>query len=220
MSEPIGGAKARLLMEFFVVIAGVLAALAAESWWSNREAHAYELDLREDMLEEFRVNLSILDADLAENAVVLAGVRATVEMEQGTIHGLSNREVHTRFDSLLGSSYAGFDPAMGVARALVQSGDLATISDRALRLQLAEWAARLDEKQRFTLNSTDFFLNHLSPRIAAMGSDGTWTASERSEVQALLRVHLNLVETLVVNQVKLREVAEGVVSHLASDEGM
>ena len=219
MSEPIGSPKGRLMMEFFVVIAGVLAALGAESWWSDREARAYEEEIREDMLQEFRVNLSILDADLAENEVVLAGVRAVVEMEPELISGLSNDEVHTRFDPLLGSSYAGFDPAMGVARALVAGGDLAAITDRALRLRLAEWAARLDEKQRFTFNSTDFFLNHLSPRLAALGSDGNWTGSERSEVQALLRVHLSLVETLVRNQLTLREVADGVVRYLSGENG-
>ena len=214
-----GQGRGRLVVEFIVIVAGVLVALAAESWWSERQARAYEDELRGDMLDEFEVNRSILKNDLAENAGVMRGVRDIVEMSPDVIERLSDSEVDEHLRPLVGSSYAGFDPAMGVARALVQSGDLAAIADRELRLLLAEWSARLDEKQRFTLNSTDFFLNHLNPRIAVLGSDRSWTAAERLEIQELLRLHLMLLETLVTNQERLLEVADHIVDHLGGADG-
>ena len=217
MSDQMGGdGRGRLAVEFFVIIAGVLVALTAESWWSGREARAFERELLEDMVEEFRANISILDSDLAENAGALQRLQLITEMEPEELVAAPLAEMRAHFDVVANLWYAGFDPAMGAVRALVESGDLAVLSDRDLRLQLAEWAALLDERQRFTQNSTDFLLFHVTPRLAAMGRDGSWARFERTEAQALLRVHLAAMRQVIDNQEALRALAEEIVSYLVA----
>ena len=39
----------KLAVEFSIIVAGVLVALIAESWWSEREDRQFERDLIEDM---------------------------------------------------------------------------------------------------------------------------------------------------------------------------
>ncbi len=57
-----------LAQEFVVILIGVFLALAAESWWSEREDRRLEREIREDMIAEFETNIRILEADLATNA--------------------------------------------------------------------------------------------------------------------------------------------------------
>jgi hypothetical protein len=45
----------QLSREFVVVVVGVFIALAAESWWSEREDRRFEREIREDMLVEFEI---------------------------------------------------------------------------------------------------------------------------------------------------------------------
>ena len=58
------GRAGRLVIEFSVIVLGVFVALAAESWWSDREERTFERELREDMVAEFAGNRAILEADL------------------------------------------------------------------------------------------------------------------------------------------------------------
>ena len=57
----------RLAIEFAVIVIGVFVALAAESWWAEREERQYEREIREDMVVEFESNIRILDVDIEEN---------------------------------------------------------------------------------------------------------------------------------------------------------
>ena len=57
----------QLFQEFVVVVVGVFVAVAAESWWSEREDRRFEREIREDMLVEIESNIRILNADIAAN---------------------------------------------------------------------------------------------------------------------------------------------------------
>jgi|GEM_PF-4952506 len=56
-----------LLQEFIVIVIGVFVALAAESWWSERQDRRIQREIREDMVAEFEANIRILEADLVAN---------------------------------------------------------------------------------------------------------------------------------------------------------
>ena len=68
MSAPLSRKGARtLFIEFLIIVIGVFIALAAESWWSEREDRLRESDIREDIVAEFAANIRILEADIAVN---------------------------------------------------------------------------------------------------------------------------------------------------------
>lgn len=64
---PLGRRLRKLVVEVLVIGVGVFVALAAETWWSEREERAFERELRVDMVAEFHAKLRILEADLANN---------------------------------------------------------------------------------------------------------------------------------------------------------
>ena len=203
MSSRTGG---RLLLEFTIVVAGVLAALAGEAWWSGRQARAYEAELRGDFVEEFRRNAAILAQDIEFNEGDLVALRSLAELD-----GEGFGELLLAATAATG---AGFDPAMGSARSLIESGDLAVITERSLRLRLAEWGSLLDEHQRFNQNYVEFFMGQLLPRLAIIGADKTFSQSERTEARILLRNAISLLEGVLDSQLRLLASAEGMLAAL------
>lgn len=133
------------LKEFIVIVIGVFVAVAAESWWSEREDRRIEREFREDMMAEFEANIRILEADLATNE----GARPRFAILEGrsgeALKALTDEQITGMFYPYI--DWAGFDPEMGTVQALVESGNLALVSDRELRLGLARWAGERRELQ-------------------------------------------------------------------------
>ena len=206
----------KLVPEFLVIVIGVFIALAAESWWSEREERQFERQLREDMVAEFAANLDILEADIAQNEQVGEWI--------GLLTALSDEELFALADVALAEelgpylNWAGFDPAMGSVQALVESGNLAAVGERELRLRLARWAGLLEQRRRFNLQAVDFQHREVLPIIARAGSDGTWSQPERRELRTLLSYLLELHGIVLENQRELRVAAEDILTFLRNPQ--
>ena len=209
MRESSGRVGVALIAEFFVIIAGVLAALWADAWWEGRQASAYEAQLRADMVEEFRANAAILQTDLASNREVLDPLQRLIERDPAG----PSVDPYLPFITIEATGY-GFDPVMGVSRALVASGDLAGISDRPLRLLLAEWAAGVTEHNRRNQNHTDSYRHVTLPRLATMAGDGTWTPAEHREARILLGAQVELFVGVLETQERLLELSDRILQYL------
>ena len=120
----------RLATEFAVIVVGVFIAVLAESWWSEREDRRYERELREDMVTEFEANLRIVEVDLAANDTAHARVTSFAELGEDELESMSSEAVTAAIGGWL--DWSGFDPQMGSAQALVESGNVGAISDRRL----------------------------------------------------------------------------------------
>jgi len=203
----------RLAGEFTVIVVGVLVALVAESWWSERDERRYEAELRADMLEEFRTNLEIVIADLEENAVVAAVLTRFADM--GDAELLAQPDSAFAFFASGDLTWAGFDPMMGSAQALVQSGNLGALADRELRLRLSNWSGLLDEKTRFTSNAVAFQSQVFLPAAAGFGADLAWTPAERRELRSQLRILRDRQQLVIRNQLGLQASAEALVEYLS-----
>lgn len=206
----------RLAVEFSIIVAGVLVALIAESWWSEREDRQFERDLIEDMAVEFKVNISILDDDMAANRVLLDRMAGLLAMPTETVLALSDKE----FESILFvpvslAVVSNFDPAMGITQAIVQSGGLPTIKDRSLRLHMANWSALLEEGERFSRNSVQGIFE-LRAVIAESRSDGLWSAAERLDLQYRMEFPQLLAELVLQNQSRLHVEAGKITEVLES----
>jgi len=205
-----------LAQEFVVILIGVFLALAAESWWSEREDRRLEREIREDMIAEFETNIRILEADLATNE--------ESRLRMATVDGLSDEALMALTeDRILGMFYpsvdwAGFDPEMGTVQALVESGNIVLVSDRALRLRLARWAGLLEQNRRFNLQAVTFQQREVMPAFATAGADGQWSASERRELQILMSHMLALFDSTVTNQRQLLETAQHILVFLREND--
>lgn len=191
--------------EFMVVLVGVFLALAGESWWSGRTDRLFERELREDMLAEFEANLRILESDLAVNDTSRVRFAFLPSLTEAELLAVRDEELTSRLSGYL--DWAGFDPEMGIVQALVESGNVGTVSDRSLRLLLSRWAGLLGEKQRFNLQTVDFQQKVVVPAVARAAGDLAWTAAERREVQRLFENLSQLQLGVISNQERLRSTA-------------
>jgi hypothetical protein len=132
---------AKYATEFVVIVVGVFIAVAAESWWSERQDRAFERQLHYDMIQEVRANIGILESDLAINAEVSQKFAQLTELDDAELLVLDDAFFNEAYSGF--PDWAGFDPEMGIIQALVNSGNAGAISDRDLRLRLSRWAGLL-----------------------------------------------------------------------------
>lgn len=191
--------------EFVVVLLGVFFALAAESWWSDREDRQFERELREDILAEFETNIRILESDLAVNDTSRVRLGFLNELSDAELLAMPSEELTARLSGYL--NWAGFDPEMGIVQALVESGNVGAVSDRTLRLYLSRWAGQLEEKRRFNLQAVDFQNQVVVPSVARAAADLVWTEEERREAQDLFEALSILQRGVIENQQRLRTTA-------------
>lgn len=64
-------------------------------------------------------------------------------LDEAALLAVPDDEMTARFRHF--PSGSGFDPEVGTAQALVESGNLNVIDDRELRLLVSRWAGRLEE---------------------------------------------------------------------------
>lgn len=196
-----------LLQEFVVIVIGVFLALAAESWWSERENRRLEREIREDMIAEFQANIGILEADLATNAEARPRMAILNGLTDAALMALTEDQIAGMFSA----EWAGFDPEMGTVQALVESGNIILVSDRDLRLRLARWAGLLEERRRFNLQAVQFQHREVMPSFAAAAADGQWSANERRELQVLTNQLIRLFDNVVRNQRQLLQTAQDIL---------
>lgn len=200
--------------DFGLIVVGVLVALLAESWWSERQDRFAEKQILVDATTEFRQNIEILDADLSTNVAVYDYLLRMESMSDAELFALSDSEasdllaIDNQFD-------AAFDPAIGSVDALVRGGDLRLVTDYELRGHLARWSALLTQSSRQSLIHTDIQIGGLYMLVPAFEADGKWSDEERRHIKIML---INMMGTLEMNmetQTELRATAEKVLERLA-----
>ena len=131
----------RLLAEFAVIVAGVLIALAMDSWWERQQERSHAEAYLEQLLVDFEVTERRLGNTIAGDTRKLATVRSA-----------SDRALHGPWppaDSLdfTGTGYDYFEPLTGTLTALVQSGDLRLLRSDSIRFELIAFSALIQETQ-------------------------------------------------------------------------
>lgn len=134
------------LREFAIIVAGVLCALAAQSWWQSREERGRERDYLRQLLADTRENERRLDAAIAVDSV--AG--SSVSRLAGTLFGSAPLPApDTLVAWFRGEAFASsdFQPLSGSYGALLMAGDLRLIRNDSLRALLVSYAATLEHEQ-------------------------------------------------------------------------
>lgn len=162
----------RLIAELAVIVAGVLMALAADSWWEQRKerrrANAY--------LRQLLVDLRSTERQIQG---AIAGDTKTSEAANRII-GRAYRGRYVPTDSLdLPIGYHQFRPLTGTLTAIVQGGDLRLLDSDTLRYELVAYSSRIDEIETM-LRHTEALIWSSSERLILGRARHSQSASRRA----------------------------------------
>jgi hypothetical protein len=199
--------------EFILIVVGVLVALLAESWWSERQDQRAERQIFVDAITEFQENIEILGTDILVNIAVYEYLLGVEAMSDSELMAISDEEA-SELLAIGNQNNAAFDPAMGTIDAIVRSGDLRFIADHELRGHLARWSALLTRSNRTELQHTKAQVEGMWRKVPEFKADGKWTIEERREIREIL-VNTKFTLKLVMDtMVELRATAEKVIERL------
>jgi hypothetical protein len=199
--------------EFVLIVVGVLVALLAESWWSERQDQRAERQIFVDAITEFQENIEILDTDISQNIAVYEYLLGVEAMSDSELMAISDEEA-SELLAIRNQNGAAFDPAMGTIDATVRSGDLRFIADHELRGHLARWSALLTRSNRMELQYTKVKVEGLWRKVPEFKADGKWAIEERREIREILVNTKFPLKLLMDTMVELRATAENVLERL------
>jgi hypothetical protein len=146
----------RLLAEFAVIVAGVLIALAVDSWWERHQERNQAEEYLKQLLVDFQETERRLRGTMAADTEKLEEVNSVI--------GRALRGPLPQADSLeLPTGYNYFEPLTGTLAALIQGGDLRLLRSDSIRFELIAFSALIHE--------TETILRHTETLI--------WNSTER-----------------------------------------
>ncbi len=132
----------RLVGELAVIIVGILAALAADDWWTDRQERAAEFEILEAIDQDVAVTRESVESAIAEMDLALSSLRTLSEGSAGGAAALDDDTLAVLFVDGLWES-AILTVQMSAYDEIKNSGRLKLIDDATLRRRLAEYDRRL-----------------------------------------------------------------------------
>lgn len=161
----------RLLAEFGVIVAGVLIALAVNSWWERRQERLHARQYLEQLLVDVEATERRLNGVIETETHRLEGVNAVIDR---ALHG-----PWPPADSLdLPTGYNYFEPLKGTMTALIQGGDLRLLTSDSLRFEVIAYSALLHETETI-LRHTETLIWHSTERVALGRARHSQSAARR-----------------------------------------
>lgn len=151
-----------------MIVVSILLAFGIDAWWEGRQEREEEREILLGLEAEF--------IDLHQRLVGWAeynrqGIRSIERFLSDTMPRLDTREVDAAF--MAGTVVNVLDQG-GALDALLASGRLELIEDRALRERLAKWPDWLEDIHTNDLSARDFAMREIAPVLASRG----WPAEE------------------------------------------
>ncbi len=148
----------RLIAELAVIVAGVLIALGADSWWEQRQERRRANEYLQQLLVDFRGTERQL-----QNAI--AGDTKKLELASRVIDRAFRGQLPP-IDSLeLPTGYHFFHPLTGTLTALVEGGDLRLLDGDTLRFELVAYSSLIDQTETI-LRHTEALIWNSTERVA------------------------------------------------------
>jgi hypothetical protein len=132
--------------ELVLIVAGVLIALGADSWWQGR----LEIQSTRVYLEQLRNDVRETEARLMEairdDSTYLDIVNTSVRAAEGEAPADSFRTL---------SAFSIFEPVIGTAQSLVQSGAIELVESDSIRLEIVGWLSALTASRDWLAHTED-----------------------------------------------------------------
>ena len=128
----------RLVAELAVIVAGVLIALAADSWWEQRKERRQAEEYLQQLLNDFRqTERQLKNAIGGDTRKFESASRVIDRAYRGHFPPADSLDLPTGYDFFL--------PPTGTLTALVQGGDLRLLDSDTLRFELVAYASLVDD---------------------------------------------------------------------------
>lgn len=181
--------------EFFVVVAGILFALAINTWWMNAETRQREQDFLADLVVDFEENATRLQEaiDLADEIMTEAQILLHLESAAHGRHlGLDSLNYHLQTLSLLPT----FQPVTRTYDNILGAGELQTISSPELRMMLADFESQLrlvatveqTQESQFVSLFLPYIMENLDYTAVAMFSSETVDIPDAAHAETIFEV--------------------------------
>ena len=162
----------RLIAELTVIVAGVLIALAADSWWEQRQ----ENERAEAYLKQLLVDFQATERRLKNT---IEGDNRTFEMASRVIDRATRGQFPPKDSLELPTGYQFFHPLTGTLTALVQGGDLRLLHGDTLRFELVKYSSLIDQTE-IVLRHTETLIWHSAERLALGRARHSQSGSRRA----------------------------------------
>lgn len=131
--------------EYLIVVLGVLTAVGINTWWADRDARARERLVLADLREDFAANKAEIQRIRGFSDLFIARFQELASMSDDAIASMPPDTVYDYVPPTF--SNWTFDPVTGSLDALIASGDLGLIRDRALRERLISFQGALRDSE-------------------------------------------------------------------------
>jgi hypothetical protein len=155
-----GKAPGEALLELALIMFGILAALAVQSWWDERIEQAELRDYLVALEAEVRDNRRILEEQDAKSVAQLADIEKMFR----TLAEAGQDQLPENFEADLGQLYKIWTVYVtnDTYKDLINSGILRSVASRRLRLALAQYERKLSRLDFYTdILWTDYNTNQL-----------------------------------------------------------
>jgi hypothetical protein len=134
--------RRRAAIDFFTVVAGILAAFALDAGWDSLQAGKEEERILDVLEEEFRANRAAAEDLLRRHTERVSRLEIYLSEAAASPSQISADSLTTLLD-LANSGWATYNPATGATQALLTSGQISTLEDFELQRLLAGWTGSL-----------------------------------------------------------------------------
>jgi hypothetical protein len=151
------------LRDLVVVVVGILAALALESAWQDRQDRAEEALLLQGLRTEFVANRD----QLVNRISVWSGVResslAARQLMGQSVDDIGADLIRKSFRSVMAMRF--YDPRTGQLSSLISSGKLGLIQNAELRAKIADWPSFIEDLEVEREGALSSLTVTLGPRL-------------------------------------------------------
>jgi type II secretory pathway pseudopilin PulG len=162
----------RLAAEFGVIVAGVLIALAVDSWWERQQEQKQAEEYLQQLLIDFQQTQRRLQGTIAGDTQTLERVNSVLSRAfAGPFPPADSLELPT--------GYNYFEPLAGTLTALVEGGDLRLIRNDSIRFELIAFSA-LIETTETVLRHTETMIWHSTEQLTLGRARHSQSAARRA----------------------------------------
>ena len=194
----------KAVVEFLIIVVGVLTALAADEWRQSLDRQNLERELLEDIQKEFSANLDRIEKMDQYFKALRAKYEPISDISPNDFSALTEDSAR----SLVQEAHMGrplLAPRTGVLRSVIDGGQLTSISDRHLRYAIAEWPTHLEYTEAMELQEYKFFLEDWVPAYEAIIENAVDPRQHSPSMQRIAGKQLYFINGYLASLDQLRE---------------
>jgi hypothetical protein len=155
----------RITIEAAAIVGSILLAFAIDARWDNHQDQEKEKEILEGLLVEFQSFEDMLDWDRTYYSAIRASALRLVDIGMGVEENASDQEI----DQLLEEVWWWSLPtrwSTAELNSVIASGNLALVSNAALRQDLGEWAITFEEVVYTISEEKEFYRARFMPYMS------------------------------------------------------